>query len=140
MVAGSSQEVQDALAKYGEAVGMGFQIADDLLDYRSESVVSGKPRAIDFREGCATLPLIYLRGSLSSDEEAYVRSKFGNGVADSDLTRIGDWMAERGAFAGAEASARGYADRALAALEGLPDNAARDVLGSLASMLILRDS
>jgi octaprenyl-diphosphate synthase len=140
MVAGSSQEVQDALAKYGEAVGMGFQIADDLLDYRSESVVSGKPRAIDFREGCATLPLIYLRGSLSSDEEAYVRSKFGNGVADSDLTRIGDWMAERGAFAGAEASARRYADRALAALEDLPDNAARDVLGSLASMLILRDS
>ncbi|MEO7454298.1 MAG: polyprenyl synthetase family protein [Fimbriimonadales bacterium] len=138
MAAGASVAVQEALAVYGEAVGMGFQIADDLLDYRSE--VSGKPRAIDFREGCATLPLIYLRGSLSSDEEAYVRSKFGNGVADVDLDRIGELMAERGAFADAEALARDYADRALGALGGLPTTTAREVLGGLAGLLILRDA
>jgi octaprenyl-diphosphate synthase len=138
MAAGAAPAVVDALGEYGEAVGMGFQIADDLLDYRSD--VSGKPRAIDFREGCATLPLIFLRGSLSTDEEAYVRSKFGNGVVDSDLAQIGEWMAARGAFADAEALARGFADRAQTALDGLPATPARDVLGGLAGMLILRDA
>lgn len=140
MAAGAEAAVRDSLGAYGEAVGMGFQIADDLIDFRSAAAVSGKPRATDFREGCATLPLILLRCELSADEEAYVRSKFGNGVVDTDLQRIGDWMSERGAFDKAELHARGYADRARLALERLPTSAAGHLLARLADLLILRDA
>jgi octaprenyl-diphosphate synthase len=138
MAAGASEQEVQALGEYGESVGMGFQIADDLLDFRSD--VSGKPRAIDFREGCATLPLILIRKQLSADEESYVRSKFGNGVVDSDLEQIGRWMEERGAFAAAESHAREFAATAKGALGRLPETPARELLGGLAEMLILRDS
>lgn len=137
MAAGAEPDVVDALGEYGEAVGMGFQIADDLLDFRS--TVSGKPRAIDFREGCATLPLILVRPQLTTDETAYVRSKFGNGVVDSDVERISAWMDERGAYAAAETRARGFADQAKAALDGLGPSPSKDLLAGLADLLILRD-
>ena len=140
MAAGATDAQVDSFGVYGEAVGMGFQIADDLLDFRSEASVSGKPRAIDFREGCATLPLILVRPRLSADEDDYVRSKFGNGVVDSDLERISAWMSERGAYEAAQSQAREYADRAKEALAGIPESPSADLLAGLADLLILRDA
>ncbi|MFT3875693.1 MAG: polyprenyl synthetase family protein [Propioniciclava sp.] len=59
MVCGSSPEVLDALAAYGEEVGAVFQLSDDLLDIDSDS--SGKRPGTDLREGVATLPVLMLR-------------------------------------------------------------------------------
>ena len=140
MAASAGEEVQDALGDYGEAVGMGFQIADDLIDFKSSAHTSGKPRATDFREGCATLPLILLRPSLNAEEEAYVRSKFGNGVTDADLDRIGGWMEARQAFELAGKRAYVFAERAKASLDALPPAPERDLLAKLADLLILRDA
>src|SRR6185437_8892116 len=49
---------RSALARYGELLGMAFQIADDILDYTSDSAVTGKPSGLDLREHKVTLPLI----------------------------------------------------------------------------------
>src|SRR5438876_695443 len=49
---------RSALARYGERLGMAFQIADDILDYTSDSAVTGKPSGLDLREHKVTLPLI----------------------------------------------------------------------------------
>jgi geranylgeranyl pyrophosphate synthase len=47
-----------AVARYGQRLGMAFQIADDLLDYTEDSAVTGKPSGLDLREHKVTLPLI----------------------------------------------------------------------------------
>jgi len=140
LIAGADGRVASALAGYGEAIGVGFQIADDLLDFQSLPEVSGKPRGTDFREGCATLPLIYLRGRLAGDEMAYVRSKFGNGVTDADVDIIAGWMTDREAFASARSRAEAYSARAKGALRDLPQNSATQLLTNLGQMLVCRDS
>lgn len=56
MMAGVSPEVTDKIAEFGEAVGMSFQLSDDLLDI--ESTVSGKTPGTDLREGIKTLPVL----------------------------------------------------------------------------------
>jgi len=85
LIGGASTQERQALGAFGHHIGMAFQIIDDLLDFRSE--VTGKPKAGDFREGQATLPLIYLRSELNQDEEEMARRKFGNGVTDDEEWR-----------------------------------------------------
>src|SRR5690606_29223222 len=60
-IGSASAEEQDALGLYGHHLGMAFQVADDLLDYRGSREKTGKGHATDFREGCVTLPLILLK-------------------------------------------------------------------------------
>ena len=67
-LSGADLAFRDALGAYGHHIGMAFQIADDLLDYTGDKKATGKPLATDFREGCATLPLIYLIPLLSPSE------------------------------------------------------------------------
>jgi geranylgeranyl pyrophosphate synthase len=140
MVAGAAPEVCRALKFYGHHVGMAFQIVDDLLDYRGDRSKTGKPNATDFREGQATLPLIYLREKMTEGELAMARSRFGNQPADDEIRMLVQWMDSRGAFARAERLARTHLDRALEALEGLPDSLSRDLLATVAEYVIQRES
>lgn len=135
LVAGASEEVLEALRSYGHHVGLAFQIVDDLLDYRGSSLKTGKPVATDFTEGCATLPLIYLTGKLSDRELGVVSSAFGHGVTDEIL----GWMSERGAFAGAEAAARGHLEAAVSEIEVLPSSSAKCLLMSVAEFVLSRE-
>ena len=140
LAAGSDQRSREALQSYGHHIGMGFQIVDDLLDYRGDKEHTGKVRATDFREGCATLPLIYLRPKLSDQEREVARQKFGNGVMDDELAMISDWMRKRGAFDEAQAKANSHIEGALAALEVLPPSDARSVMEGMASFVLARQS
>jgi octaprenyl-diphosphate synthase len=54
----ASAEERGALRRFGEALGMAFQIVDDLLDYTEDASVTGKPFGSDLREHKVTLPLI----------------------------------------------------------------------------------
>lgn len=128
----------EALGQYGYHIGMAFQIADDLLDYRGDHTKTGKPQATDFREGCATLPLIFLRDQLNAEERAFAAGKFGNGVTDEEVRMIAGWMDQRGAFTHAEKAAREHLDLAQSALENLPESADRDLLRGVAEFVIAR--
>lgn len=138
--AGASATVREALSDYGTHVGMAFQIVDDLLDYRGDPARTGKPIATDFREGCATLPLIYLRSLLSDEEREVARRKFGNGVSDDELRMICGWMEVRGAFELARGLAEAHVRRALAATDPLPEGAIRDLLRTFAEFVLRRDA
>ncbi|MBI1756885.1 MAG: polyprenyl synthetase family protein [Fimbriimonas ginsengisoli] len=140
LAAGATPSEQEALRQYGAAAGMAFQIVDDLLDYRGDFEQTGKPRASDFREGCATLPLIYLLEELSDEEREVAGHKFGDGVADDEVLMICGWMASRGAFERSEATARRCVDEARAALDGLPSSPARDLLGAVAGFVLEREA
>lgn len=139
IVAGASPEVVRSLREYGFHVGMAFQIVDDLLDYRGDGAKTGKPKATDFREGQATLPLMYLVPTLSEAEVAIVRRRFGNHPSDDEVRMLADWMDTRGAFAKAERDARSHVDRALESLSGLPDTKARELLTAVAEYVIRRE-
>lgn len=140
IVVGAPERSRRALAQFGHHVGLAFQIVDDLIDYTGDPAVTGKPRATDFREGCATLPLIFLREGLVGDEAHFARRKFGNGVTDDEVGMICGWMEARGAFARARQVARGHANDAIEALSDLPDGEARSMLAALADHMLRRDA
>ncbi|MDG4810775.1 polyprenyl synthetase family protein [Micromonospora sp. WMMD1120] len=56
---GADEAVAEALAEYGEALGIAFQISDDLLDIVADSAASGKTRGIDLQKGVRTLPILH---------------------------------------------------------------------------------
>jgi octaprenyl-diphosphate synthase len=58
----------NAILDYGIRLGMAFQIADDILDYLGDPVVTGKPRCSDLREGKMTLPIIYALRTLDQND------------------------------------------------------------------------
>ncbi len=140
LVASASPEEQTHLASYGHHIGMAFQIADDLLDFRGDLAMTGKPLATDFREGCATLPLIYLRPSLTDEELSFTARKFGNGVTDDEIRMICGWMEARGAYEQAQNKARVEADAALSSLGRLPRTVEGELLRSVAEFVVSRDS
>jgi len=139
-LAAADDLVRDGLTEYGHHLGMAFQIVDDLLDYRGDREATGKPIATDFREGCATLPLIALRDRLSDEELAVVCRKFGNGVADDELRMIGEWMELRGAYAAAEEAAQAHVRAALEALSPVPTSDAKILLQEIATFVLRRDA
>lgn len=140
IAAGAPPEHVKALGAYGHHVGMAFQLVDDLLDYRGEHEATGKPRATDFREGCATLPLIALVSKLEPEERSRVRGFFGNGVDDGGVAEVCGLMAERGAFAAAEKAAHSQSASAVRALRALPDGESRRLLEGVAEFVIRRNA
>ncbi|HRI44128.1 MAG TPA: polyprenyl synthetase family protein [Fimbriimonadaceae bacterium] len=137
---GSDRETTAALAEYGHHVGMAFQLVDDILDFRGDPDRTGKPRATDFKEGCATLPLIRLRAGMQPEEAARVESWFGNGVSEDDLIDLVALMDAHGTFLEAESTARCHVVSALTALQQLPDSPDRRLLASAAEFVVRRAS
>lgn len=138
LVGGANATQADALESYGHHVGLAFQIADDLLDYRSPAAKTGKRVGTDFREGCPTLPLIALRSHLEPSEEIWLGEKFGGDVSDEEIEMVVGWMASRGAFAETEEEAMVHARQAQRALGDLPPGPIVDLLSGVAQMVVAR--
>ena len=139
-MSGASEEAEEAIGLFGQRVGMAFQIADDLLDYRGDESKTGKPVAIDFREGQATLPLILLRPLLSDEEREFAKTRFGDSVSSSDVDTICSWMQKHGVFELAADRARTFVDESVAALSLLPASPDRELLSSVAHYIVERDA
>ncbi|HZE74938.1 MAG TPA: polyprenyl synthetase family protein, partial [Gemmatimonadales bacterium] len=73
-----------ALQRFGEALGMAFQIVDDLLDYRADPEESGKNLGTDLAEGKPTLPLIHVLTHGTPEQAALVR----NAIQDHRIERL----------------------------------------------------
>jgi len=138
MAAGGTKEQVEALAEYGNHIGLAFQVVDDLLDYRGDKAKTGKPIATDFREGQATLPLIYLREKLSPAESQIARRRFGGTVNDDEIRMICDWMETRGAFDQSMNRAIYHAEAAKESLRTLPVTLARDMLEAVGDYVLSR--
>ena len=120
---------REALRAYGDALGMAFQIADDLLDYTGAETVTGKPSGNDLREHKVTLPLIAALPRVSPAEREQVRRLFETHEPPDDLVaRVVALVEAHGGLAYARERASHYASRAEAALDALPPSAAREAL------------
>lgn len=139
VVAGAPEAAIQALYTYGDALGIAFQIADDLLDYGGTASVIGKNIGDDFRERKLTLPLIKAVAKADADERAFwVRVIEKGDQRDGDLEQALAIMARHGALEAARADAYVWADRARAALRELPDHPLRQVLDELSAYVVSR--
>jgi geranylgeranyl pyrophosphate synthase len=99
----------EALGRFGLALGIAFQITDDILDCTGTTIETGKLAGNDLREGTPTLPLI-----LAAREDSYVRDALAGGPLDGALVRV----AQTGALEQAREVALRYADEARQHLDG----------------------
>ncbi|MEO8291314.1 MAG: polyprenyl synthetase family protein [Gaiellaceae bacterium] len=107
------------LGAFGLALGIAFQIADDILDCCGDFDTTGKVQGVDLRDGTPTLPLILA----ARRDDAVKRALAGENVPDA-LERV----AATGALDEARAFALDYAAHARAALDGQPDRASLETL------------
>jgi heptaprenyl diphosphate synthase len=138
MFSGAPSSTVEALAAYGDTVGMAFQLSDDLLDIASESAESGKTPGTDLREGVPTLPVLYaLADDLTSPRLREILSR-GAITDDAEVAEALDLLRESAAMKRARETVRDYAERARAQLADLPHNSTREALDSLAGFLAER--
>jgi len=135
---GATGEQVEALAGYGETIGIAFQLSDDLLDISSDADQSGKMPGIDLREGVWTLPILYALDSDGSDA-AMVRLReilAAGPVADDAVhAEALGLLRESVALKRARETVRTFTDRARASLSVLPDRPARQALESLCDFI-----
>jgi octaprenyl-diphosphate synthase len=130
-----------ALARYGEAMGMAFQVADDLLDYTAAKETTGKPTGLDLREHKVTLPLIAALRTMGAAARREVDGFFAATEADDGaVARIIEIVAEEGGLDYARARGDEHAAIAEAALASVPDSEATVALRSAISYVMERHS
>ncbi len=128
-----------ALARYGDALGMSFQIVDDLLDYGGASGVMGKNTGDDFRERKLTLPVIKAVAKANDEERAFWKRVIEKGdQRDGDLEEAMRLLKAHGTLSETRDIALAYAAEAKAALAELPAHELRDMLSDLADFVVAR--
>ncbi len=141
VIAGAPEEHVRALFEYGDALGIAFQIVDDLLDYQGQSAATGKNVGDDFRERKLTLPLIKTVAKADAEERAFWERTIEKGrQSDGDLDTAMDLLERHGALEATRKDALFWAAKAKAALETLPKNDIRDMLSDLADYVVERIS
>jgi octaprenyl-diphosphate synthase len=131
----------DSLGDFGENLGMAFQIADDLLDYREQKETTGKPSGLDLREHKVTLPLIHALRQMSPASRKEVERLFEREAAsEEDIASVVRIVAENGGFEYARERGEEFAERAQDALADLPDTVARRSLSASISYVMERHS
>ena len=139
VVADASSAQVEALRAYGDALGVAFQIADDLLDYEGEPGTTGKAVGDDFREGKLTLPLIKAVAAADAEERAFLARVIERGRReDGDLDRALAMLARTGALDAVRADALAWAARARDALDALPGGEIAEALRDLADQVVMR--
>ena len=118
-----------ALARFGRALGMAFQITDDLLDYTQPEAVTGKPSGLDLKEHKVTLPLIAALERMGPAERRRVAELMATAEpSDEQVADVIRGVEAAGGLEYARRHALEHAQQAEAELETLPPSAARDAL------------
>ncbi|MEY4984184.1 MAG: hypothetical protein RIR62_2450 [Pseudomonadota bacterium] len=139
VIAGAPEEQVTALRDYGDALGIAFQIVDDLLDYGGSAAAIGKNTGDDFRERKLTLPVIKAVACADAEERAFLVRVIEKGdQRDGDLEQAIAIMARHGAMDAARADALDWAGKARRALDLLPAHELRDMLADLADYVVAR--
>ncbi len=140
VIAGVDPVIESALFAYGDALGIAFQIVDDLLDYSGTDAI-GKNTGDDFREGKLTLPVIRAVAAADADEQAFWQRTVEKGrVEDGDLERAIALFDRHGTMDATRADALAWAAKAKAALVDVPGHPIRDMLTDLADYVVARVS
>ena len=127
LLSGAPAPLVARLTSACEAIGVAWQLGDDLLDVDSSAGESGKTPGTDLREGIRTLPVLYALGS-SAPEDARLRELLAGPVAEEDLQETVTLLRANSAMTRARAELASWVERAHADLVALPDIPARAAL------------
>jgi octaprenyl-diphosphate synthase len=120
---------RESLVRYGERLGMAYQVADDLLDYTEAQEVTGKPTGLDLREHKVTLPLIAALRTMAPAERRRVEALFATAEPDDrQVNEVIALVAEHGGLEYARRRGDQFAREAEDALADLPDTPYRAAL------------
>ncbi|WP_425037951.1 polyprenyl synthetase family protein [Primorskyibacter sp. S187A] len=138
VIAGRPDAEVQALFDYGDALGIAFQIVDDLLDYWG-SDATGKNIGDDFRERKLTLPVIKAVALADADERAFWQRTIEKGdQRDGDLEEALRLLNAHGTLEATRLEALSWIDTARTALATLPDHPIRTMLDDLADYVVAR--
>ncbi|MBI1220535.1 MAG: polyprenyl synthetase family protein [Rhodobacteraceae bacterium] len=139
VIAGAPEDQVRALHVYGDALGIAFQIVDDLLDYGGTSAVIGKNVGDDFRERKLTLPVIRAVAKADATERAFWQRVIEKGdQREGDLEQAMALLQRHDAMATTRADALAWVERAKAALLPLPGHELKEMLADLADYVVAR--
>jgi octaprenyl-diphosphate synthase len=140
MLADAGPEKEQALANYGQNLGICFQMVDDLLDFTAEEKTLGKPVANDLREGKLTLPMIFLlrrAGARAAEKVSAVLEDRGfERVTQDEIVAL---AREHGALEEARMLAERYAEEARRELLVFERSPYREALEVLPDFILARD-
>jgi octaprenyl-diphosphate synthase len=130
-----------AMARYGDRLGMAFQIADDILDYTENESVTGKPCGLDLKEHKVTLPLIAALPRLSPAGRREIDTLFSTEQpSDAQVAKVVAVVAEAGGIDAARKRGEQFMREAEEALGGMPDSPARASLMDAIAYVLERRS
>jgi octaprenyl-diphosphate synthase len=126
--------------RFGEQVGVAFQIVDDLIDYLGDPEITGKPVGADLAEGKVTLPLIAaLRSATGPDRRKLRELAARPRLTPGQWTRLKALVEASGGFDYARRRAEAIAEQARATLDGEPQGPARRALDRAVDYAVNRD-
>ena len=134
---GGDEATVHALGRYGDSLGIAFQIADDFLDLWGDDHTVGKTLGTDIGQGKMTLPLIRLLEVATLEERRSI-VKILEGPAEDRLEEILPFLHRSDAREYTRKTAEEFKQRALTALDCLDDSEAKDCLQRLASFSVDR--
>ena len=139
VAAGAPAERCRAMRKYGQDLGLAFQLIDDALDYSGDAKTLGKNPGDDFREGKVTLPLLLaMARTAASERDFWVRTIDRREQVDGDLEHAFELIRETRALDDTLALAGRYAESAKAALADFAGGGWRPALHDLADFAVMR--
>jgi len=139
VIAEAPEEHIRALFAYGDALGIAFQIVDDLLDYQGDPGATGKNIGDDFRERKLTLPVIKAVALADAEERAFWLRTIEKGKQEAgDLDHALALLHRHGALEATRADALHWAAEAKSALGPLPDHPIKEMLVDLSDFVVSR--
>jgi len=136
---GASDEVVEKMQKFGENIGIAFQIKDDLFDYQKKNL-TGKPSGNDIQEKKITLPLLYsLNNAKNGDYKRITKLIKKHNKKPKTIKTVIDFVNETGGIEYAEKKMNEYKEKSLNILSEFPDCEAKTALIELVKFTIERN-
>ncbi len=140
ILAEAPEAQQDALFRFGQHIGIAFQVADDTLDYTANGKSLGKTIGQDLRQGKATLPLLHLLHHCSDADRQMIKDRMETRtLTDEELQRLIRLMEQYGSIAYALNRAQAYVAAAKRDLDLFEDSTAKRALSVAADYMVTRD-
>jgi octaprenyl-diphosphate synthase len=140
ILAGATEAEESGLGAFGRAVGLAFQIVDDVLDLTATEEVLGKPVASDLREGKATLAVVHAADhGTASDRKAIRRVLDDRSFENVSRQQIREILVRNGSVEYAMAAADRYAEQSRQALAPLADSEFKRALLWVPDFVVARE-
>lgn len=139
LLSGATPEVVEVLTKFGEKIGVAFQVADDLLDVASSQTASGKTPGTDLKEGIPTLVTLYVIAANEPSDKDLI-SKLSGPISDEELPKVILQLRNHKALKQVQEYLTKVANDANGLLVDLPEGPAKQALVNLTFALVNRST